>query len=100
MVADSIMTHVWMGKQSWNFQSIEKIRNNSIIRITIKVDSYTFQSNAMVELWCIAQGWKEVHSIPGELMSSMNISYTAKDVTSNQFNCDAEELRRVANSIL
>lgn len=100
MANDIIALMMWKGRQDWNFQSIEKMGRDSKIRITIKVDAHTFQSYAMAEIWCVAQGWKEIHTIPGEVMNSRNISYVSQSVDVAGFRPDCEELRRVVMDLL
>jgi ribosome biogenesis GTPase A len=79
------------GTQSRNLVRILKTENERKLRISIKRDSYDFQSHAKIELWSDAEGkWNFVHSIPFAEMACVKSALTGK------IEEDAAELLRMA----
>lgn len=95
----AISDRTWQGQQSWNREVIESEAGHRL-RLTVKVDSYDFQSYAKAERWD-GMKWHEVHRIPGqEVKARTTVSYVARSVSPNAFTADIDELRRVAIAIV
>lgn len=93
----AISDRVWQGRQSWNREVLEAVGTDRV-RYTVRCDAYDFQSYATAEVWH-ADGWHEVHRIPGQAMCS-KISYVARQCPAHVFDADLAELRMVARAIL
>jgi len=84
----------YRGRQSRNLTRILKTGGHKL-RITIKRDSYDFQSSAKIELWSEAEGkWNFVHSIPYAEMACV------KSTMDGKMEEDARELLRTALLII
>jgi len=83
------------GRQSRNLTRILKIAQGNRLRISIKRDSYDFQSHARIELWSETEGkWNFVHSIPFAEMACV------KSALDGKMEEDARELLRTALLII
>lgn len=94
----TISDRTFKGHQSWNREIIEKIADSNKVRMVVKCDAYAVQSYATAEVWR-ADGWKQIHQIPGEVLAS-RVSYISRDVQPSAFDADIAELRRVALAVL
>lgn len=94
-----ISTSVSEGRQSVTSQDIFAIGAHKI-RLTIKSDSYDFQSSAVAEVWNGATlSWNRVHSIPYKLMKTRaGLIYVPKSEW--MFGADQVELMRVVQEVL
>ena len=94
-----IADRTWQGQQSWNRQIIETIGDRKV-RLTVKVDSYDFQSSAKAELWN-GEKWHTIHHIPGQAVRAFKrISSAARTCDPAVFDDDVTELRTVARAVL
>jgi hypothetical protein len=67
------------GRQSRNLVRIVKTEKGHKLRISIKRDSYDFQSYARIELWSDTEGkWNFVHSIPYPEMACVKSAFDSK----------------------
>lgn len=91
--------NTYKGRQSWNYREIYT-QGPHKIRVSIKVDSYNFQSHAKVEVWHGA-AWSIIHTIPYSNMASIKgVSYVDSICKVNAFAADRDELVEKASQIL
>lgn len=97
--AQVISTSVSEGRQSVTSQDILLIDGHKI-RLTIKSDSYDFQSSAVAEVWNGATlSWNRVHSIHyAQMKTRPGLIYGPK--CDWKFGDDQVELMRVARAVL
>ena len=84
---------VWKGQQSWNYRAIWTVRDKKV-RITIKVDSYAFQSYGRAEILNETKDqWHSIASIPGEQSATyQKIGAYDRDITAAAFEEDERQL--------
>ena len=84
---------VWKGHQSWNYRAIWTVRGKKV-RVTIKVDSYDFQSYGRAEILSETKDkWNVISSIPGEQLATyQKIGAYDRDITAEAFKEDEQRL--------
>ena len=87
--------------QSLIAQQIFKL-NDFKVRLTVKSDSYNFQSYARASVWNPSEmQWNHVHSINYDQMSTEPaLAYAAFPVKMLAFNYDMKELLKMTKTIL
>lgn len=93
------VANTYSGDQSWYFREIFT-QNEHKVRVSIRVNSYDFQSHARVEVWH-GMAWSVIHSIPhANMVSNKKVSYVQKNVGVTPFMDDRNVLVDMAEKIL
>ncbi len=68
---------IWNGDQSLYGSRIVRW-GSELLRASIRRDAYDNQSSAVVEVWCIGRGWREVQRVPIQDLPVAACSYVTK----------------------
>ena len=96
----TIDKQIALGRQSVQYTEILSI-DNVRFKISIKSDSYSFQSYAKIFRWDGSQ-WKSVHSIHYQLMQTPHCMYVWKEIkykNLQNFKADRDQLIKVATEV-
>src|SRR5436305_512872 len=103
LAVDSFAPTIVLGQQSVDAELLGKIGEHKV-RVTIKSDSYDFQSYARIHVWRPASlDWSLVYSLPYQRMKTpRQLCYlpNRRGLDKEHFRADTDELMATARAIL
>jgi len=96
----TITSEIGNGGQDVVFTEILALDDGTKLRVSIRSDSYAFQSYARVDRWDGAK-WQRVHSIHySQMATPPKLHYKRGERTAKEFRADRERLLDVAAAVL